>query len=57
MKFTLGQAITSHPYQVPYLRNDLRKALEVITPDIYEEIHAAFEELVPVSEGSFTAQR
>lgn len=53
MKFTLGQAITSHPYHMPLLRNDLRKALEVITPDIYEEIHAAFEELIPASEGTF----
>ena len=56
MKFTLGQEITSHPYHMPLLRNELRKALEVITPDIYEEIHAAFEELVPPSEGSFNTQ-
>lgn len=51
--FTLGAEVTDDPYQVPLLRNELRRALDVNVPAIVDEIGAAFTELATPTKGRY----
>lgn len=50
--YTIGPHIGDNPYHVHIVRNQLKRALPNLTPEVYEEMVDAFSELIPVTEGN-----
>ncbi|GJE97791.1 cytochrome P450 [Phanerochaete sordida] len=47
IRYTFGERIIQDPYHVPIIRTHLTKHLAPMFSDIYDEVSAAFDELIP----------
>lgn len=52
--YTLGRNLRENPYHVPILRSQLTKALPLLVPEVHDEIVAACNEFIPITEGKLS---
>ncbi len=52
MKYTIGPHLDDDPYHIDIIRNQFKRALPDLMPEVYEELVDSFEEYIPVTEGN-----
>jgi hypothetical protein len=52
MKYTVGPHIADNPYHVDVVRNQFKRALPDLMPEVFEEMVDALNEYIPITEGN-----
>lgn len=50
--FTLGPSIHNNTYHVAILKNQLTRGINTLFPEMRDELQAAFNDVIPVSNGN-----
>lgn len=50
--FTLGPSIHKNTYHVAILKNQLTRGINILFPEMKDELQSAFNDLVPSSDGN-----